>query len=94
MIDREIVRSTGDATLSTYSRTFDTLTLHLTLWDESPLQVTAHGVQSLLDEGSWEVDGIVRLPALDHDSVFGFGLIDTEGVVTMRFAALRLEFDR
>jgi hypothetical protein len=87
----DVLLATGDATLRRYERTFDTLTLELTMWDESTKVITARGVSLLEDAGTWEVDGIVRIPALDEGARQGFGLVDTERKVTLRFRCEALD---
>jgi hypothetical protein len=82
---------TGDATLRCYERTFDQLTIEIALWDESTKIVTAFGVTDLVDVGTWEVDAIVRVPELDGDGLSGYGIVDTEDNLTLRFAAQRIE---
>ncbi len=93
MTEREVLLVTGDATLRRYERTFDRLTLELELWDETTKIVTATGVTQLFDTGTWEVDAIVRVAELDDDDqgLMGYGIVDTEDNVTLRFAARELE---
>lgn len=88
---REVLRATSDATLRSYERSFDALTLELDLWDETTALITAAGVTLLVDTGTWEADAVVRVPELDGDGRLGYGIIDTEGTVTLRFAARRID---
>jgi hypothetical protein len=91
MTPYEPLLPTGDATLRRYERTFDQLTLELQLWDETTKIITAFGVTKLCDVGSWEVDAIVRVPEFDGEGLTGYGIVDTESNVTLRFAAQRIE---
>jgi hypothetical protein len=93
MTGYETVLATGDTTLTHYVRTFDQLRLEIQLWDETAKIVTAFGVMKLTDVGTWELDGIVRVPDLDEDGLSGYGLVDTEGTLTLQFAATRIEFE-
>jgi hypothetical protein len=69
MTTDDVLLATGDATLRRYERTFDRLTIELTMWDESVKTITAAGVTWLQDTGTWEVDGLVRVPALAESQV-------------------------
>ncbi len=91
MTEYEPLLPTGDATLRRYERTFDQLTLELQLWDETTKIITAFGVTKLIDVGTWEVDAIVRVPELDDGEVLGYGIVDTENNVTLRFGAQRTD---
>jgi hypothetical protein len=91
MSDREVVLSTPDSTLRTYSRAFDCLTLEFEMWDESTKQVNAFGVTRLEDDGTWEADALVRVPELDAGTKTGYGVINVEGALTLRFVADRIE---
>lgn len=91
MSDREVVLSTPDSTLRTYSRAFDRLTLEFEMWDDSTKQVIAFGVTRLEDDGTWEADALVRVPELDGATTTGYGVINVEGALTLRFAANRIE---
>ena len=91
MTNYEPLLATGDATLRRYERTFERLTLELQMWDETTRVITALGVTKLVDTGTWEVDGIVRVPELDEGELFGYGIIDTEGNLTLQFTALQLD---
>jgi hypothetical protein len=75
-------------------RTFDELTLHLTLWDETEKIVVAHGVATLEDVGTWEAEAIVRIPDLDEsaEGKKGFGVIDADDNVTLKFVADRVDW--
>ena len=56
--------------------------------------VTLAGSAAVVDEGTHEVDGIVRVPELDtSDGRQGYGLIDTEGQLTMRFRAAAFDYE-
>jgi hypothetical protein len=48
-------------------------------------------VTQLCDVGTWEVDAIVRVPKLDSEGLSGYGIVDTENNLTLRFAAQRIE---
>ena len=87
----DVLLVTGDATLRRYERTFETLTLELTMWDESTKVITARGVSLLQDNGTWEVDGVVRVPVLDEGSHRGYGLVDTEQNITLQFRCEALD---
>ena len=87
----EVLLATGDATLRRYERTFDTLTIELTMWDERIKIITARGVSMLNDIGTWEVDGIVRVAALDDGTRRGVGLVDTERNITLQFRCEELD---
>ena len=90
----EVLRATGDATLDGYRVMFDRLVLALRLWDESEQELVAEGVNLLVDEGTHEVDGIVRVPELDaSDGRLGYGLIDTDGRLTLRFRAAAFDYE-
>lgn len=83
----ELIISTGDAHVDSYTRTFDRLELRMTMWDDSSRRVLATGVVELHDSGTWDCDGIIRIPDLDADGLQGFGIVDTDGVVTLSFSA-------
>jgi hypothetical protein len=87
----EVVLATPDAALVKYSRAFDQLTLEFKMWDESPKQVNAHGVTRLEDDGTWQSDALVRVPELDAGAKHGYGIVDVESNVTLRFVADRIE---
>jgi hypothetical protein len=91
MPEYEQLLPTGDATLRRYERAFDELTLELQLWDETTKIIKAFGVTQLCDVGTWEVDAIVRVPELDREGLSGYGILDTENNVTLRFIAQRIE---
>jgi hypothetical protein len=91
MTNFEPLLATGDATLQRYERTFERLTLELQMWDETTKVITASGVTKLVDTGTWEVDGIVRVPEFDDGELSGYGIVDTEGNLTLQFTALELD---
>jgi hypothetical protein len=91
MTKYELLLPTGDATLRRYERTFDQLTIEITLWDESTKIVTAYGVTKLIDVGTWEVDALVHVPELDGDGLSGYGIVDTEDNLTLQFTAQRID---
>ncbi|MFG1606761.1 hypothetical protein [Actinoplanes sp. NPDC049265] len=86
-----VVLATGDATMKSYVRTFDTLTIELTLWNEKTQRIEATGVTRLEDDGTWEAEALIRLPALDGPGREGFAVIDVEDNPTLRFAATGLQ---
>ena len=88
----EVVLSTPDATVRRYTRTFDSLEVELTMWDESEKTLRAEGVSCLEDDGTHECDGLIRVPELDRpDEGLGYGIVDTEGNVTLRFRAREVD---
>jgi hypothetical protein len=88
----DVILSTPGATLRRYVRAFDQLTLELVLWDESTRSLVATGVTFLEDQGTWEVDALVRLSDLNLEGKRGYGIVNVEGAVTLRFVADNLEF--
>ncbi len=86
-----VVMVTGDATLRQYVRTFDTIAFELTLWDESSKIIAVKDVDFLHDDGTWEVDALVRRPELDSACTKGYAIIDTEGNATLLFRGNLLE---
>ena len=82
-----VVLAAGDATMKSYRRTFDTLTIELTLWNETTQRIEATGVTRLEDDGTWEAEALIRLPELDGPAGRGYGVIDTEDNATLRFVA-------
>jgi hypothetical protein len=90
----EVVLLLPDATVRQYTRTFDSLVIELTLWDESDKTLRAEGVTRLEDDGTHECDALVRAPELDGpDETLGYGIADLEGNATLRFIARCIEFD-
>ena len=88
----EVLLVTGDSTVRRYTRTFDSLEVELTMWDESAKTLRAEGVTRLEDDGTHECDGVVRVPELDRlDEGLGYGIVDTDGNVTLRFRAHQLD---
>jgi hypothetical protein len=87
----DVLLATGDATVSSYTVRFDSLDIDLKLWDETTRRVRATGVSYLTDVGSWECDGIVRLPELDSEDGEGFGIVSTEGEATLKFRAKAID---
>jgi hypothetical protein len=83
----EVLLSLGDANLIGYVLENAALEVRIRLWDESTRFVRAEGVDLLENDGTWEVDGIVRQPQLDGDSRLGYGILDTSGNATLRFRA-------
>ena len=61
----EVLLSTGDATVGSYTVNFDKLAIEITLWNETVRRISASGVTHVEDTGTWECDAIVRLPDLD-----------------------------
>jgi hypothetical protein len=95
MINRDdVILPTGDATLLRYTRSFDSLTLEFTLWDESIKSIAAQGVTFLEDRGTWEAEALIRFPSLDQPSgKKGFAIIDTDDTATLLFIADRVDID-
>lgn len=87
----DLVLSTGDAHMISYTRSSDLLTIELELWNELTKLIVAHGVRELHDVGTWECDAIVRDSSLDGDEVIGYAIVDTERNRTLRFNAERLD---
>lgn len=84
----EVVAATGDAHVLVYRRTFDTLEIEL--WNEELQVIRDIGAGVLHDSGTWECDGVVRLPELDDGDLVGYAVVDTEDVATLRFNAREL----
>lgn len=91
MTGLEAVLLFGDATLRGYTRTGDELAIELTLWNGEVRVLRAHGVSTLADDGSWEAEALVRLPALDAGGKKGFAVLDVEDTPTLRFVADAVE---
>ena len=53
-------------------------------WNDDVVELVASELSHLEDAGTWEVDALV---ALQIDGDDGWGIIDTEGNVTMRILA-------
>ncbi|MCP4966153.1 MAG: hypothetical protein GY926_13080 [bacterium] len=85
-----VVRALGDAVVLSYERTFDRLVVALRLWDESSVSLVAAGVGFLEDIGTWECDGVVRIESLDRVDRLGYGIVDTDLIPTLQFAASSL----
>ena len=84
----DVVSSLADATVRQYVRTFDTLTIELTLWNDQRGVVRAEGVTHLDDSGTHQCDALVRLPELDADGLgIGYAILNVEGKATLRFRA-------
>ncbi len=83
----EVLRSTGDAVVERLALGRGSLELALRLWNDEIVLLRAEGVTFLEDRGTWECDAIVRQPDLDELGGRGFGVVDTDGVVTLRFRA-------
>ena len=83
-----IFRPLSDATLEGYERDLSqSLILRIRMWNDELLELAASDLTHLEDDGTWEVDAIVTLKVAGGD---GFGILDTEGNVTMRFLASEL----
>lgn len=90
----EVVLSSPDATVRLYTRSFESLEIELTLWDETTKTRRAEGVSRLEDDGTHECDALVRVPELDgDDETLGYGIVDVERNVTLRFRARRIDLD-
>jgi len=89
MSKHDVVLSTPDATLRRYIRAYDRLTLEFEfeLWDESARILEASGVTRLEDDGTWEADALVRVPELGISGKLGYGVLNVEGSVSLRFVA-------
>ena len=73
----EVVLATGDATLISNEVKGSDLLLTLRQWDDSIRLFIAREADVVSDAGTWEVDGIVRLPGLDaQDGKRGYALIE------------------
>jgi hypothetical protein len=56
--------------------------------------VHAEGVTRLEDDGTYECDALIRVPELEgSNEASGYGIIDVEVNVTLRFRTRRIDFD-
>ena len=87
----DVLLATGDATLRRYRANLRSPHDRADDVDESVKTITAAGVTWLQDTGTWEVDGLVRVHALDEGARQGVGLVDTERNLTLQFRCETLE---
>lgn len=88
MTGYSILQPLPDATLESYERDqTGQLTLRIRLWNDKVLEVLATGTDKVEDLGACEIDALV---SLDVNGVDGYGIVDSDGNVTLRFVAERL----
>ena len=82
------VRSLADARLEGYERDANScLRLRIRLWNDELLELAAPDLTYLVDNGTWDIDAIVHLDVAGDE---GFGILSSEGKVTLRFLAKAL----